>query len=154
GADHILGVAVDSANVYCAAEQGHGLVGEGAAGSGQIVSVPKAGGSSTVLANGLSGPAVLVQDDQFLYWTELGTANGAALNRDGRIQRVAKTGGAVQLLASGLATPGGLALDGGILYFGETGGIPGSAAGPAGVRSVPSAGGTVSNLLDGKPAYY
>ena len=154
GADHILGVAVDANNVYCAAAQGHGLVGEGTAGSGQIVSIPKTGGSPTTLAGGLNGPAVLVADDQFLYWTELGTQNGSSLNRDGRLQRVAKTGGAVQRLTSGLATPGGLVLDGSLLYFGETGGIPGSAAGPAGVRSVPAAGGAVSNLLDGKPAYY
>lgn len=154
GADHVLGVVVDANNVYCAAAQGHGLVGEGAAGSGQIASVPKTGGSPTILASGLNGPAVLVADDQFLYWTELGTQNGSRLNRDGRIQRVAKTGGAVQLLASGLATPGGLVVDGSVLYFGETGGIPGSAAGPAGVRSVPAAGGSVTNLFDGRPAYF
>src|SRR5437588_1770018 len=148
------GVRVDAANCYVAAAQAHGLVGEGEAGSGQIASIPKTGGPPTVLASGLSGPAVLVADDQFLYWTELGTQNGSNLNRDGRCQRVANTGSGVQTLASGLATPGGLVIDGNNLYFGETGGIPGSAPGPAGVRVVPKNGGAITSLFDGKPAYY
>jgi hypothetical protein len=73
--------------------------------AGEIRSVPKGGGPTTLVATASQPRSVAVDADN-VYWTELAA-----------VKQLSKMGGAPVTLASGLNKPHGLAIGGGYVYF-------------------------------------
>jgi hypothetical protein len=107
--------AVDAAVASCAAEP-----------SGTLVT----------LATGLSLPAYLAVDAQFIYWLDQGTYGGT----DGAVKKVPLCGGAVVTLASTLPWPDALALDATDVYWANGTGRDGA------ILKVAKSGGAVTTL--------
>ena len=118
--------------------------GQGSLG-GALNSVPKNGGSVTVLVTGLGSVNEFALDETHLYWTETGAGG------EGAVKRISKMGGTVDILAAGVPAgsdfdvfaPQGLALDTEFVYWGEE-------VGGAAIRRVPKAGGTVVDIGRGQ----
>ena len=140
----ILSIAVDAQKVYFVAvnDFAEDLFAD-------IYAVAKAGGSPALLLSGVITPFQLLVDDGNLYWNSLGTDNGEDVLADGKIEKLRKDGTGRVALASDLSYPLSIALDGANVLFGETGIALGDPS--AGLRSVPKAGGAVTNLTDGSP---
>ena len=144
--DQIVAIAVDADKIYfsTASNDFTNFL-------ASIESLPKNGGSPTVLASGVVAPLDLLLDDTFLYWNSTGTptADGQDVQPDGKIEKMRKDGAGRVSLAESLSYPLSIALDGNNVLFAETGLAVGDAS--AGLRSVPKAGGAVTTLVDGVP---
>jgi hypothetical protein len=103
-------LAVDATNVYAFQADG-------------VVSIPRAGGDFTVLAQGeyangvgyTVGQAIAV-DDASIYWTYIGSGDFHD-NLDGKVLKVAKTGGAPVVLADKQDAPWAIAIDDANVYY-------------------------------------
>ncbi len=149
----IVAVAVDTTNVYVGvdAPQPTGYTGN----YGNLVVVPKTGGTPVSLTDQATNIVCLALDDDYIYWSSCGyfASLGSYPQANGYIARTPKAGGPVQVLASGLATAECLVLDGTNLYFGETGYV--SPAWVTGVvKRVPKSGGPVVTLSSGGHVAY
>ena len=141
---NVLSMVVDDRAVYFTTVSADSFL-------SNVDSVSKTGGTPTVLASGVVTPADLLADNDFLYWTSVGTptADGQDFQADGKVERMRKDGSGRQTLASGLSFPLGFAIDNNTVYFGETGLALGDTS--AGLRSVPKNGGSVTTIIDGVP---
>jgi hypothetical protein len=117
------GIAVDSTSAYLA-------VGWGAGANGQIVKVPLAGGSLSVLASGLESPARLAVNASDVYWAGYGS---------NAIMAVPLAGGAMATVVANEWHPWSVAVDSTNLYWTDPLGSPA-------VKTVPLAGGTPVTL--------
>jgi len=73
-----VALAVDSLNTY--------YFKVGSSGMADVVQLPLAGGSATVLASGITQPAAIAVDSAYVYWTEWGSgANTGAVKRVAKI---------------------------------------------------------------------
>ncbi len=91
---------------------------------GSLVRVSKRDGAVSELAAGIRAGSGLAFDQDFVYWSEVGTYRASTTgpadyiyNMDGKILRVRKTGGAVKTVATGLDNPADLRTDDGRLQF-------------------------------------
>jgi len=139
----IISIAVDAQKVYFVS------VNDFTGMFADIYSVAKTGGTPALLVSQILTPFQLLVDDQNLYWNSLGTDDGEDVMADGKIEKLRKDGTGRLALASDLSYPLSIALDGDNVLFGETG--LGLGDNSAGLRSVPKAGGTITNLTDGAP---
>jgi hypothetical protein len=144
--DQIVAIAVDADRIYFATASN-----DFSNFLASIESLPKNGGTPTLLASNVVAPADLLVDDTYLYWNSTGTpsSDGADVQADGKIEKMRKDGTGRVVLAQNLSFPISIALDGDNVLFGETGLAVGNTA--AGLRSVPKAGGAVTSLVDGAP---
>ncbi len=123
-------IAFDAARVYYAV-------------TGELASVPRGGGASSIVAQKIGLPTAIAVDPQAIYVLDHGQGIAA-----GRVLRVEADGGS-SVLTSGLDVPSGLAADREHLY------VPaalvlidgGAALGP--LVAIPKAGGAPSLLLQG-----
>ncbi|HEY0144378.1 MAG TPA: hypothetical protein VGF48_26075 [Thermoanaerobaculia bacterium] len=90
---------------------------------GDIVSVPKGGGTPLVLRSRVQAAFDLEVDATHIYWLSAGTLdfNAETQPADGEVARMRKDGTGAETLAADLAFPLDLALDGDQVYFGQTG---------------------------------
>jgi hypothetical protein len=116
--------------------------------TGSIYSVPKSGGTATLLATNIPAPVDIRVDEAFVYWVALGTI-GSTLASDGSIERMAKDGTGRQVLADNLSAPLAIDIDATDVYFGETGLADGNSS--AGLRRVKKSGGVVTKLTEDDP---
>jgi|GEM_PF-5216331 PKD repeat protein len=73
-----VALAVDALNAY--------YFKVGSSGMAEVVQLPLAGGSATVLASGITMPAAITVDNAYVYWTEWGSgANTGAVKRVAKI---------------------------------------------------------------------
>lgn len=93
---------------------------------GMVKRMPKEGGSTAVLIDGLQTPHNVLVDQNFVFWAERARGEVGA----GSIQAMPIHGGAVLVLARGLTLPwGDMALDSTHVYFTEPGAAPESGTG-------------------------
>ncbi len=124
-------LALDSGNVYWT--QGKTSGGAPVAGSGSVLSVPRAGGPLNILYEVLTGPLVVKLVNPWIAWSESGASAGAG-------DVTAYNGGAGGMVATSLTSPFGIALDTSNAYYGSV------AGGGVAIQSAPLAGGSVSTL--------
>jgi hypothetical protein len=123
-ATHGRAIAIDAQRVYWTD-----------AGGGQVLSVSKCGGPTTVLASGQESLEGIAVDDQFVYWANMGGSFG-----EGRILRVAKDGGSSPIvLADNQLAPTAVVVDGTAVYW----------SGYGAIHRVALAGGPVVKLASG-----
>jgi hypothetical protein len=115
------GIAVDATNVYWV----------NAATSGQVMSIPIAGGMPTVLADQQRRPAKVAVADGMLYWTN---------NDGGTVMTMPATGGTPVPLAEQQPEPVAIAVDASRVYW--------SSFGEDAIRALPLGGGTIETLAD------
>jgi hypothetical protein len=115
-------LAVDATNVYWGNHTG-----------GQIMKLPKSGGSPIELASGQNQPYTLAVDASNLYWTN---------NGDGTVMQLPTGGGTPLMLASGQNGPVGIAVDASYVYW--TDGNANT------VLKTPIGGGTITTLASGQ----
>jgi sugar lactone lactonase YvrE len=133
--EEATGLAVDATYVYWSRLT-----------SGEIVRMPKTGGTPEVIASGQVRPWAVAVDDDRVYWAAEGNAvAGVDTPTGGQVASIAKSGGAITVLAPNEQRPTTLAIDGDTIYFGD---------GPWGddngaIKRVPKAGGTVQTLASG-----
>jgi hypothetical protein len=115
---------------------------------GSILSIPKSGGTLSVLISGVLSPFDVETDATHLYWAATGTIDfeRETITPDGRIERALKNGTGRQTLAANLSAPLDLALDGDAVWFGETGLATGDTS--VGLYVVSKSGGTISTVDD------
>lgn len=109
---------------------------------GEIMQVPKAGGTAVALAQ-VQGLNALSVDGDSVYWSAA-TEDGA-----GGIYKLAKTGGEPVTLAAGLSRPVSLALDDAAVYWTELGLETDPIGRKGSVKRVPISGGRVTTVASG-----
>jgi hypothetical protein len=97
GLSNPIALALDADTVYFAT-----------LGDGTIQSIPKAGGSATVLATGQGNPVDIAVDADRVYWTSID---------QGRVMWLPKSGGVAVELAVQQAGPDGIAVDDSGVYW-------------------------------------
>lgn len=78
----------------------------------ELVATPKLGGTSRVLADGITTPERVASDGWHVYWLDAGL-DGA----DGKLSRVPVEGGTVEVLATDIPTAHALAVDEEFVYW-------------------------------------
>lgn len=144
GSDSYTAMILDETHVYVAAfELPEDLT---AFPPANIRSVPKAGGTSTVLATNVLFPYQLAVDATHVYWTSVGTFDfiEEEIESDGKVERVAKNGTGREVLVDDLSGPLGLVLDGNDVIFSESGLAVDDVS--AGLRRVSKTGGPVTHM--------
>jgi hypothetical protein len=96
------------------------------------------------LAGGQLSPYQLAIDGDSVYWANTGAGNADDIS----VAKVPLGGGAVTVLVRGVPTPRGIVVDSSRVYF-AAGPDVGLGSGPAGLMSVPLAGGAVSLVATG-----
>ena len=119
---------------------------------GQVVTVPKAGGTPVVLARDQERPLDVAADADHAYWTTR-TGNGdsdsiTAPHATGGVWSVPLAGGKVTALARARAFPNAIAVDATAVYFGEQGLLRHAGAQLA---RVGKSGGAVTSIHPGEP---
>jgi uncharacterized repeat protein (TIGR03803 family) len=116
---------------------------------GTIYSMPKTGGTPTMIVSGILTLNEMVVDDSNIYWVSFGTPNATftLFLADARIEKATKSGANRVTLVGNLSEPIGIAVDSTTVYFTETGAGLGSTS--AGLRSVPKNGGSVARMTNG-----
>jgi len=112
------GIAVDAQRVYWSNQ-----------GSGEILSLPLAGGTPTKLATGQNDPGDLVIDDQFVYWTNFSSG--------GAVMRISKTATNLMQISNGTG-PWGLTVDATNAWFTNSDGT---------IRQVAKGGGSATTVV-------
>lgn len=106
------GLAVDDGHVYFTTGDA-------------VKSVPRDGGTVTVLASGQATPSGLAVDDTHVYWTNQGSSTAS----DGVVRRRSKTSGTIQTIATGQAHPDRIAVSGDQVFWLNLGQDMGGATG-------------------------
>ncbi|MGH7434328.1 MAG: hypothetical protein ACRENE_01485, partial [Polyangiaceae bacterium] len=111
---------------------------------GQVLSVPKGGGSAVTLAGTLNSPGGFAIDATNAYWTSQGSA--ADCYAGGTVMKVGLRGGLPQVIASGQDQPRGVAVDAKSVYWVTDGLDDGAGAAPSGWAEPDGGGGQVIKL--------
>jgi hypothetical protein len=86
---------------------------------GELSAVRRAGGEVVLLAEGRTHPGALLPRGEWLYFLELGSADGE--HADGQLLRMPKAGGSTEVLVEQLDAPLGLAADDTSVYVSTRG---------------------------------
>jgi hypothetical protein len=136
-------LAVDATHVYLGVLPAEALFSPR---PGSILSIPKSGGTLSVLISGVATPFDIETDATHLYWAAVGTVDfeNETIAADGKIERALRNGSGRQVLAENLSTPTDLALDDDALWFGENGFAEGDPS--VGLYVMPKSGGAITTI--------